>query len=104
MKVSPAFPYLASLISGALCAALSPEWLLLPIFFTLIGSVAVLTVASHQVSTPEYWKDATRVVAAVLMVIVGPGGTQTKAGPMPRLLILAMLSALGFVSVLLAHR
>lgn len=84
-----AVSYLLAILFGALSAVFSPQWMLLPLFFVFIGAVAVLAVVSHQVPTPDHWSKPTRVLAALLIVVGGPGSTEARPGPTPHYLILA---------------
>ncbi len=96
-----ALPYIGSLVAGSLLAVLCPNRLLLPLFFILIGTVSALTVFAHRVPTPGYWTRPARAIAALLMVVAGPDGTEARGGLTPKLLIASLLGTVGFVAALL---
>ena len=100
MKPIAALPYLAATVAGMLAALIAPPWLLLPLFFTLLGFVAASLVISHTVPNPTYARKSATVIAAVLAVLVGGAGTAIRTGATSRWLLFGLLAGVGFVSAL----
>ena len=100
MKPIRALPYVAATVVGMLAALFAPSWLLLPLFFALLGFVAASLVISHTLPGPSYAHKSTRVIAAVLGVLVGGAGTAIRPGATSRWLLFSLLAGVGFVSAL----
>jgi hypothetical protein len=93
-------PYVIAAVSGSLLAGFSPDWLLLPAFFTCLAMLVVLLWAANRIPTPAQWSPGKRFVLLLLAVTLGSANSEVESGPAPGVLVMALLFTVAFVFTL----